>query len=170
MKILGIDPGLDVTGYGIIETKGKSLEFIDAGAINTSKKDKLPSRLLKIFNGVEQIIKRYQPQVVVIEELYSHYKHPTTAILMGHARACACLACTLNGIPVQGYRPTRIKKAVVGRGNATKEQVARMVAAHLGLKRLEEPDDVTDALAMAIGHAFIERHNLKANLAYDISH
>ena len=155
MKILGIDPGLDNTGYGLINTKGKHFEFLEANIIKTSKRDVLELRIKKIFLSIESIINEHAPDVVVIEELYAHYKHPTTAILMGHARGCVCLACALNDIPVVGYKPTRIKKAVVGKGSATKDQVKRMVEVHLGLKSLAYQSDLTDALAMAIGHAFI---------------
>ncbi|MBN1793896.1 MAG: crossover junction endodeoxyribonuclease RuvC [Candidatus Omnitrophica bacterium] len=156
MKILGIDPGLDSTGYGIIEMERDRVRMQDCGVITSSHKVSLPDRLLTLFRQMEDVIRHATPDVAVIEELYAHYRHPSTAILMGHGRAAACLACRLNNVAIRGYKPTRVKKAVVGKGNATKEQVAQMVAAHLGLPEFSGPNDITDALALALTYVFVE--------------
>ena len=102
------------------------------------------------------IIKEYKPSVLVLEKLYSHYKHPATSILMGHARGVVCLACGVNGVRLVNYPATRIKKAVTGNGRAGKHQVQKMVKTLLGLNSDPEPPDVSDALAIAISYVYIE--------------
>lgn len=157
MRIIGIDPGLDVTGYGIIDDDRHKFRLLEAGIIKTSHKRPLQQRLKKIHQGISELIKRYKPKVLALEELYSHYKHPTTAILMGHSRGVACLAGGENNIPVISYPAKRIKKAVTGNGNASKDQVQRMVENILGLSETNIPLDVTDALAVAITHSYVKR-------------
>jgi len=160
MRILGIDPGLGITGYGLIEAKGSRFKLIEAGVIRSSYKVSLEARLYKIYRAVNQIIKKYKPKVLVLEKLYSHYKHPTTAILMGHARGIICLAANLNQIPVVGYSNTRLNKAVIGRGNASKGQIQRMVQSLLGLKEPPNPLDISDALALAICYVYVENRGI----------
>src|SRR3990167_2011672 len=123
MRILGIDPGLGTTGYGIIEDKG--FKLIEAGVIRTRANTPIQSRLKKIFDAVDEIIDEHKPDVLVLEKIYSHYKHPTTAILMGHARAVVCLACGMHGVRLVNYPSTRIKKVVTGNGHASKAQMQR---------------------------------------------
>lgn len=154
MKILGIDPGLGITGYGIIEDK--NFKVIEAGVIRTESNTSIQIRIKKIFDEISTIIKEHKPGVLVLEKIYSHYKHPTTAILMGHSRAMACLVCGLFNIKLVNYPSTRIKKAITGNGHASKIQVQRMVQNFLKLKNPPEPVDVSDALAMAISYCFIE--------------
>ena len=155
MRILGIDPGLNITGYGIID--GKTLKLIEAGIIKTVPKTPIKDRLKKIFDSVSEIILEHKPSVLVLEKIYSHYKHPTTAILMGHARAAVCLACGIHNLELINYPSTRIKKAVTGNGHASKYQVQRMVQNFLNLDKPPVPIDISDALAVAISYCFIER-------------
>jgi len=155
MRILGIDPGLGVTGYGIIEDK--TFKLVEAGIIKTRPNTLIEKRITKIFNEVSAIIEEYRPGVLVLEKIYSHYRHPTTAILMAHARAMACLVCGKFNVKLVNYPSTRIKKAVTGNGHASKQQVQRMVQNLLQLKYPPEPADVSDALAMAISYCFIEK-------------
>ena len=155
MRILGIDPGLGTTGYGIIEDR--TFKLIEAGTIKTQANTPIQSRLKKIFDSLTEIIKEYEPDVLVLEKIYSHYKHPTTAILMGHARAAACLVSGIYDIRLVNYPPTKIKKTITGNGHASKQQVQRMVQSILKLKDPPEPVDVSDALAMAISYCYMER-------------
>ena len=168
MRILGIDPGLQVTGYGIIEDKNfaprncppetrGNFKLVEAGVIRTISKTPIQIRITKIFDEISDIVAEYRPGVLVLEKIYSHYKHPTTAILMGHARAMACLVCGKFDIKLINYPSTRIKKAITGNGHASKQQVQRMVQGLLKLKRPPEPVDVSDALAMAISYCYIEK-------------
>jgi len=160
MIILGVDPALTVTGYGVIEVKGDRLSLLEAGIISTLAKDKLPQRLGKIYGAVTKLISDTSPDVMVLEKLYVHYRHPTTAFLLGEARGVICLACATADIPLVEYAATRIKKAIVGQGLASKYQVQRMVAAALNLGSLPKYTDVTDALALAIAHSHISRSRL----------
>jgi crossover junction endodeoxyribonuclease RuvC len=155
MKILGIDPGLGTTGYGLIEDS--SFKVIEAGVIKTEPRTPIQSRLKKISESVSGLISEHKPAVLVLEKIFSHYKHPTTAILMGHARGAVCLACGTHNIKLVNYPSTRIKKAVTGNGHASKQQVQRMVQTILSLKDPPEPVDVSDALAMAISYCYIEQ-------------
>ena len=154
MRILGIDPGLGVTGYGIIDDK--TFKIVEAGVIKTKSNTPIQERIKKIFDEISKIIEEHKPEVLVLEKIYSHYKHPTTAILMGHARAMACLVCGKFDIKLANYPSTRIKKIVTGNGHASKQQVQRMVQNLLKLKNPPEPVDVSDALAMAMSYSFIE--------------
>ncbi len=155
MRILGIDPGLGTTGYGLID--GGSFKVIEAGVIRTKSGIPIQDRIKKIFDEISGIIEEHRPGVLVLEKIYSHYKHPTTAILMGHARAMACLVCGKFDIKLVNYPSTRIKKVITGNGHASKSQVQRMVRELLKLKKSPEPLDVSDALAMAITYCFVER-------------
>jgi crossover junction endodeoxyribonuclease RuvC len=157
VRILGIDPGLQRTGYGLIESKGPDdLKLIEAGVIRTSPQDGISGRVADIYKNLSDIIKEYKPAVLVLEKLYSHYKHPATSILMGHARGVICLACGINKIKLVNYPATRIKKTITGNGRATKYQVQRMVKMVLGLNTIPKPADISDALAMAISYVYIE--------------
>ena len=162
MRILGIDPGLNITGYGIIEDK--KFKLIEAGVIRTKTGTTIQARITKIFDEISEIVDEHRPDVLVLEKIYSHYKHPTTAILMGHARAMACLVCGKFNVELINYPSTRIKKAVTGNGHASKYQVQRMVQSLLKLKAPPEPVDVSDALAMAISYCYIEKKNDFANI------
>lgn len=160
MIILGIDPALTITGYGVIETKKYILSLLEAGIISTSSKDKLPERLDKIYKAVTKLISDTKPDVMVVEKLYAHYRHPVTAYILGQARGVICLACATANIPLVEYAATRVKKAIVGQGLASKNQVQRMVADLLHLKSVPKYTDVTDALALAIAHSYILRSKI----------
>ena len=157
MRILGIDPALTVTGYGLIEAKKNKLYIIEAGIVSTDSRETTPQRLDKIHRSILNLINESKPEVMVLEKLYAHYRHPTTAYLLGQARGVICLACAKANIPLAEYSATRVKKAVVGNGQASKYQVQRMVANILNLNSLPKYTDVTDALALAISHSYITR-------------
>jgi crossover junction endodeoxyribonuclease RuvC len=152
MKVLGIDPGLEVTGYGLIEVHDGSRSLIEAGLIRTKTAHTLPQRLATVASELKALLTQHRPDLLVVEDLYSHYAAPKTAILMGHVRGVILSEAALSKIPVVSYLPTRVKKAVVGRGHAPKEQVARMVKMRLKLDGREIPSDVSDALAVALCH------------------
>lgn len=155
MIIAGIDPALAITGYGVIQSKGNSLTLIEAGIIRTSAKEAVPKRLDRIYRGVLKLIGDLKADCLVLEKIYSHYKHPATACILGQARGVICLAASTKEIPFFEYAATRIKKAIVGNGLASKAQVQRMVTHTLGLKTLPPYMDVSDALALAIAHSYI---------------
>jgi len=157
MRILGVDPALSVTGYGLIDIENGQISLIEAGVIKTCAKDKTPQRLDKLYRGIEKLISDTRPAVVVLEKLYTHYRHTTTAYILGQARGVICLACAEKKIPLAEYAATRIKKAVLGCGLASKYQVQRMVASLLNLSELPKYTDVTDALALAIAHSYISK-------------
>lgn len=157
MIILGIDPALTITGYGAIDAQGGKLRLLEGGIISTSASSSVPFRLQKIYRAVSKLISDISPDCVVLEKLYSHYRHPTTAYLLGQARGVICLATEDKGLPLVEYAATRIKKSIVGKGLASKAQVQRMVASALNLKFIPKYTDVTDALALAIAHSNIVR-------------
>lgn len=160
MKILGIDPALTITGYGAVGWKQNQLYLLEAGIISTSPKDTVPERLNKIFRAVVKLIRDTKPDVIVLEKIFSHYRHPTTSYILGQARGVICLAAEKENILLAEYAATRIKKAIVGKGLASKSQVQRMVMQMLGLKALPDYTDISDALALAIAHVFISRSRI----------
>jgi len=157
MRILGIDPALTVTGYGVIDFRKNKLSLLEAGIVTTNSRETTPKRLDKIYRAVTKLIFDTKPDVMVLEKLYVHYRHPTTAYILGQARGVICLSCARKNIPLVEYAATRIKKAIVGNGLASKYQVQRMVATILNLNSLPKYTDVTDALALAIAYSYIMR-------------
>jgi crossover junction endodeoxyribonuclease RuvC len=149
---IGIDPGLGITGYGILEHTAKAIVIKEAGFIRTNRKAPMADRIAEIYDGLNDIIAEFKPTRVIIEDLYSHYRHPKTAIIMGHARGAVFLSAAKAGLPVVSYGATMIKKSLTGNGRASKLQVQRMVKSKLALKTLPEPPDVADALAVALCH------------------
>lgn len=160
MIILGIDPALTITGYGVIQARRKELSLIEAGVIKTSPGDQLPIRLAAIYRAIEELIRETGAQVMVVEKIYAHYRHPVTSYLLGQARGVICLAAATGKIPLAEYAATRVKKAIVGKGLASKQQVQRMVIDILRLDTVPSYTDVTDALAMAIAHSYIAQAQL----------
>ena len=152
MRILGIDPGLQVCGYACLDSDGDLGTIVEAGVLRTDGELALERRLGQIAEDIETLLHRFGPEVVAVEELYSHYAHPRTAILMGHARGVILQKSAAAGLEVQSFSATRIKKSLTGSGRASKEQVSRMVSRLLSLSEPPEPVDVTDALALAICH------------------
>ncbi len=160
MRILGIDPALSITGYGVIDSKKDRLFLLEAGIVSTHAKQSVPERLQKIHLAITKLLLDTKPEVVVLEKLYAHYRHPTTAYILGQARGVICLVCAEQKIPLVEYAATRVKKAVLGRGLASKYQIQRMVANILNLNNLPKYIDVTDALALAIAHSYIIRSKI----------
>ncbi|MCK5347639.1 MAG: crossover junction endodeoxyribonuclease RuvC [Candidatus Heimdallarchaeota archaeon] len=152
MRVLGIDPGLCCCGYGILDVLSGKLRLIEAGVIKTSAEEKLTVRVHKIYRALKQIVEQHQPDVIALEELFSHYNHPKTAILMAHARGMVFLVAAEHKLDVFGYAPKRVKQAVVGTGSAQKAQVQHVIKEMLNLKKIPTPHDVADALAIAIAH------------------
>lgn len=155
MKILGIDPGTQVAGYGLIETKGSKIVVIEYGSLKTDKKQSFPQRLKFIHSRIMDIILKYQPDQMAIEEVF-YGKNIKSAIKIGEGRGIVFLCAALANIPIAEYAATVIKKAVVGNGSAHKNQVQEMVKIILELPKIPEPEDASDALAIAICHS----HNL----------
>jgi crossover junction endodeoxyribonuclease RuvC len=154
-RILGIDPGLNITGYGVLEIGPTGLRLCEAGIVRGKTRGSLTARLVEIHQGVADVIAAFSPQVMALEQLYSHYQRPRTAILMGHARGVICLAAAQVGIPVVHYASTQIKRILTGAGRAGKAQVQRAIQRELGLPKLPEPPDVADALAIALCHYYL---------------
>lgn len=154
-RILGIDPGLNVSGYGVIESAGTAIRLVEAGIVRTRAKASLEDRLGELHQALTEIIATLHPDVMALEQLFSHYERPRTAILMGHARGVICLAAQAAGIRVESFEPTRVKKLLTGSGRAPKSQMQMAVKLQLNLRTLPEPADVADALAIALcGHHF----------------
>jgi crossover junction endodeoxyribonuclease RuvC len=154
VRVVGIDPGLNITGYGVLEVAAGGPRLCEAGVVRGKAKTSLASRVAEIFAGVADVIANFQPTVVSLEQLYSHYQRPRTAILMGHARGVICLAAEQAGIPVASYSATQVKKILTNNGRAGKAQVQRAVQQELRLGQLPEPPDVADALAIALCHYY----------------
>jgi crossover junction endodeoxyribonuclease RuvC len=155
MVILGIDPGLAATGYGVIDASGSRLQLVEAGDIQPPRAHPLSERLERIHARLSELIRRHRPQTLVLEKLFTHHEHVTTAALMGHARGMACLAAQEHGVELAEYPPTQVKKSLTGNGHASKEQVARMAGQWLGRVDPSWSSDATDALALALVHAHI---------------
>ncbi len=153
MIILGIDPGLNTTGYGVIDFSSGKVGLLEAGIVRSRSK-KLAEKVREIYDGVTEIIAAFHPNVMAMEQLYTHYDRPTTAILMGHARGGICLAAAQAEIDVVSYAATKVKKILTGNGHAPKDQIQRAVKLELGLDAYPEPPDVADALAIALCHAY----------------
>ena len=152
MRVLGIDPGLNISGYGIIEENAAGVSIIEAGILKTNDKLSMENRLAELGKELATVLIQFKPDVMAIEELYSHYDHPKTAIIMGHARGLILYKAGEMGIEVVPYASTRIKKALTGNGRASKEQMQRAIQIQMGLKTIPEPPDVADALAVAYCH------------------
>ena len=158
MRIVGIDPGLNRTGYGVVDSAGTrsgQQRVIEGGVCKSRQKDELGERILAIYSDVCEVLDDFKPQVMAIEQLHSRYAFPKTAILMGHVRGAIYLAAAERMIPVYDYAPTRVKNVITGSGHASKEQVQMSIAALLELDEPPHPDDVADAFAIAICHALV---------------
>ena len=149
-RILGIDPGSRITGYGIIEMHGKKAVWVSSGCIRT-KGDNLAIRLKEICEGIQSLLDEFQPNEVAIEEVFVH-RNPASALKLGQARGAAMAMVALRSIDVSEYSPRSIKQSIVGKGSAAKDQVQHMVMTLLGLSKLPQ-EDAADALAVALCHA-----------------
>ncbi len=148
--VCGIDPGLGVTGYAVLRIGVHGSSLVDAGICRFDESLPLARRLVDIERDVSAILTEHKPDVVAVESLYAHYKHPRTAILMGHARGVILLAAARRGIEVRDYAATQVKRYITGNGRASKGQVQRAIQTTLGLSDLPEPADVADAIAIAM--------------------
>lgn len=153
MRIIGIDPGSNITGYGIIDFDGNDIKLVEGGIIRLSASLPLEKRLERLHRELKRVINEFSPHEAVIEEVYSYYKYPKTAVIMGHTRGVILLTFQLFKLKVFDYSATKIKNALTGNGHASKEQVRSMVKVRLNLKDIPEPYDVSDALACAICHS-----------------
>ncbi len=154
-RVMGIDPGLRITGYGVVDVADGALEptLVEGGIIRIDPAGGLPVRLGRLHEELTAVVEEHKPDCFAVEKLYAHYKHPRTAILMGHARGVILLCAQARGLPVQDWPATEVKKALTGYGHASKEQVQRAVASQCGLEEVPSPPDVADAIAIALCHA-----------------
>ena len=158
MRVLGVDPGLNVTGYGVVETAPRGVTLLEGGVIRTARaSDAFERRLQIIYQGIAGVLQEFQPDALALEDLYAHRTRPVTAVTMAHARGVVCLAAAEHEVPVFTYTASQIKNHLTGQGRATKEQVQRMIQVMLGLPDLPRPSDIADALAVAIYHWDIAR-------------
>ena len=161
-RVLGLDPGLQITGYAVLEARPAGPHVCEAGIVRSTEGRKptttdVAKRLRVLYDGILEVADQFRPRAVAVEALFSHYDHPRTAILMGHARGVLLLAATWYGASVVSYTAPRVKKTMTGHGRASKEQMKRAVMHELRLPRLPEPADVADALAIALCHYHVVR-------------
>jgi crossover junction endodeoxyribonuclease RuvC len=150
MRVLGIDPGLQLTGYGVIEAHPIRPRLVDGGVIRLQAKTPIASRLVELEKELDAIVVEHRPDVMAVEMLYAHYNHPRTAILMAHARGVVLFVGARHGLAIEQISANRVKQSVSGHGHASKHQMQRAVQSIFGLKEPPEPPDVADALAVAI--------------------
>jgi len=164
-RVLGIDPGLQRTGYGLIDISdgGRCLKLVEGGILKASPSDPFPQRLQTLFDGLVEVIQEHAPDAMVVEDLFSSYGHPRTAILMGHARGVLMLAAQRDMVPVHSFLATEVKQVVAGNGHASKTSVQQAVRTRLRLAAPPSPPDVADALAIAI--CFALRQQSAADVA-----
>lgn len=149
MLVLGIDPGTANTGYGVVRGGGAFPTLVECGVIRTRARDPLPARLLEIYEGVRELIERHSPDALSVEDVF-YARNVRTTVVLGHARGVILLAAAQHGLVVNEYAPAEIKKAVVGTGGATKEQVQFMLTRLLRLKSVPQPSDAADGVAAAL--------------------
>jgi crossover junction endodeoxyribonuclease RuvC len=158
-RVVGVDPGLNVTGYAVVEPSSRGPYVLEAGVIRPrTSRGTLGERLTSIYQGIMEVLEQHNPGSFALEQLHSHVRHPRTAILMAHARGAIVLAAEQRGIPVVSYAATRIKKTLTGSGRAPKEQIQHAIKTELRLDRIPEPHDVADACAVALCHFHINRN------------
>lgn len=157
MRICGVDPGLQVTGYGVIDLAGDRASVVDAGTIKSDAGEELPIRLRQIYRDLCEVLDEHAPAILAVENVYSHYSHPQTAVVMAHARGMVLLAAAERHIDVRSFAATQIKRALTGNGRASKMQMQQAVRMNLGLDVVPEPHDVADALAIALCQAVHEK-------------
>ena len=162
MRILGVDPGLNITGYSVLETTPGGIQVCEAGVVRGRARGDLAERVCAIHQGIAEVIESYRPASLALEELFSHYKRPRTSILMGHARGVICLAAAQAGLGVHHYSVTQVKRILTGNGRAPKLQMQQAVMRELRLEAVPEPADVADALAIALCHHYLAKTKLPA--------
>ena len=160
MRILGVDPGLNITGYSVLEAASGRIQVCEAGVVRGRARGDLAERVCAIHQGIAEVIDSYKPASLALEELFSHYKRPRTSILMGHARGVICLAAAQAGLGVHHYSATQVKRILTGNGRAPKLQMQQAIMRELRLDALPEPADVADALAIALCHHYLAKKTL----------
>lgn len=158
-RILGLDPGLNTTGYALIDSGPQGVQLIEAGVIKpTVNRDTtdMAQRLRRLYDGVMELMNAFHPDAMAVEQLYSHYEHPRTAILMGHARGVILLAAGMAEIQAISYAATQIKKSITGSGRASKDQMQMAMLREFHLPKMPEPHDVADAMAIALCHHYLK--------------
>jgi crossover junction endodeoxyribonuclease RuvC len=162
MVIIGIDPGLAHTGYGILRCDAGMPKVMETGIIRTASALPLEKRLHKLQLSLAEIFDRHSPHMTVVEGLYARSRNPHSAILMGHARGVVLMLSAARGIPVKSYPPAKIKRSLTGNGNCSKKQIQKMVRLELALKNIPESDHIADALAAVLCHIHVK--NTKAGV------
>lgn len=152
MRVLGIDPGLSITGYGCVELVDGEIEpkLIEGGVLRLKARTSMAFRLAQLHDDLGELLDQLKPDLMVVEQLFSHYKHVRTSILMGHARGVILLAAQQKGVELDEIMPTEVKKAITGHGHATKAQMQQAVMSQCRLQELPSPHDVADAIAIAL--------------------
>ena len=158
MVILGLDPGTATTGYGVIRVLGNRFQMLEYGIISTPAKTPMEKRLEMIYDNLQELLQKWQPDQAAVEELFFN-QNITSAVTVGQARGVLLLCCAQNNVPLAEYTPLQVKQALVGYGRADKKQIQQMVKMFLNLADIPKPDDAADALAIAICHA----HNYQTN-------
>ncbi len=156
MIVLGIDPGIAIMGYGVIEFNGNKVKVLENGVITTSSKTETPKRLEILYDNLDNIIKEYKPDEFAIEELFFN-QNVKTAITVGHARGIQVLCAQQNNIDIYEYTPLQIKQAITGYGRASKKQMQMTITSLLNLRSIPKPDDAADALSVALCHILSQR-------------
>ena len=151
MRVVGIDPGLNLTGYGCVDRNGRGATLVEGGVIRLQRGDSMARRLCTLHQELGTILDELRPDLVVVEQLFAHYRHARTSIMMGHARGVTLLAAASRDIALDEMTPAEVKKAVTGNGQASKHQVQCAVRAEFRLAELPRPADVADAIAIAFG-------------------
>ncbi|MEM1098396.1 MAG: crossover junction endodeoxyribonuclease RuvC [Planctomycetota bacterium] len=154
-RVVGIDPGLRLTGYGVVDLYPGRLEpdLVEGGVFRLDAKQPMEQRLVQLRDDLRALLEEHRPQRVAVEKLYAHYAHPRTAILMGHARGVILLCAAEKSLPVEHLPSTEVKKSLTGNGHASKRQMQLAVQSQCGLAEAPEPADVADAIAIALCHA-----------------
>ena len=160
MRILGVDPGLQITGYGVVDYQLPHPRLIDGGVIRLQSRRPIAERLVELERELEGVFAEHKPEYCAVEEIYSHYAHPRTAILMGHARGVILLVAQRHGVRIAEYAANRVKQAITGHGHAPKAQMQRAIQMIWNLPEPPSPPDVADALGIALccGQFMHERH------------
>ena len=153
-RFLGVDPGLNRTGYALLERSPRGPVLREGGLIRSTRGRSLAERVHEIASGLCEVLDEFQPTALAIEQVFSLVKNPKSALLMAHARGAILSAAVERGIPVVHYTPTQVKRLLTGSGKASKDQIQRAIKSELGLDRLLEPHDVADAFAVALCHYY----------------
>lgn len=159
-RYLGVDPGLNCTGYALIERTSSGPVLREGGVVRSTRSDSLAQRVMEIGKGIREIIEEYHPQLMAVEKVFSHGKNVQTALLMAHARGAILLVAAEQNVPVVHYTPTHIKKLLTGNGRASKEQIQFAIRNELRLENILEPNDVADASAVALCLYHSVRHTV----------